>query len=242
VELVGAGLGDGVDDGAGVAAELGGEVVGLDAELFEGVGVGDEGGGVELGVVVVAAVEEVVVGGAAGAVDGDAFVLAEAVVTRAGDGSGDEADELERVAAVEREFGDTAFVDDFFEGGTDGFDLGDGATDGDGLRDLAELEVGLDLAGGVGVEAEGGGAEGAEAFPGDVNAVFADGELEEGEAAAGVGGGAEDEAGELIDGGDGGGGDDGTGFVLHGAGDLAGGLGEGGGGQEEEGEQTVHGR
>jgi hypothetical protein len=83
MEFVGTGLGDGVDDGAGVAAVFGGEVIGLDAELFEGIGVGEDGGGVELGVVVVAAVEQVVVGGAARAVDGDSAILAEAIVSAA---------------------------------------------------------------------------------------------------------------------------------------------------------------
>ena len=177
MELVGARLGDGIDDGAGVAAELGGEVVGLDAELFEGVGVGDESGGVKLGVVVVAAVEEVVVSGAARTVDGDAFVLAEAVVAGTGYGSRDETDELEGVAAIEGEFGNAAFVDDFFEGGTDGFDLGDRAADGDRFRDLAEFEGGLDLPGRVRIEAERRRAEGAEAVTGDVDAVVADGQL-----------------------------------------------------------------
>ena len=73
-----------------------------------------------------------------------------------------------------------------------------------------------------------------------IDAVVADGELEESEAAAGIGGGAENESGEFVDGGDGGGGDDGAGLVLHGARDLAGGLGEGGGGDEEEDGEAIH--
>ena len=136
VELIRAGLGDGVDDRARAMAVLGAVVVGEDAELLERIGIRREGGGVELRVVVVAAVEEVVVRDAAGAVDGVGGGLAEVGGGGvAGDGAGDEQLELQCVAAVERQFGDAFFVDGFADGSPGGFDERNGAAD------LTESEV-----------------------------------------------------------------------------------------------------
>jgi hypothetical protein len=134
----------------------------------------------------------------------------------------------QRVAAVQWEFGDAAFVDDLFQCGTDRFHLRDGASDGDGFRDLPQFEHGLDLARGVGIEPEGLGAEGAKAVAGDLHAVLADRELRKGEAAIGVGDGGGDEAGAFVDRAYGGAGDYGAGLVLDRSGDLPAGLGEGG--------------
>ena len=66
MDTVGAGLGDGVDQTARLAAEFGGKVVGLDAEFLQGIGVGHRVGSVGVVVVVLRAVEDVV--GAVGAV------------------------------------------------------------------------------------------------------------------------------------------------------------------------------
>ena len=60
MDLVGAGAGGELDEGSG-AGVLGGEVGGLDGELAEGVGVGEDGDGVEEAVDVEGAVELVVV-------------------------------------------------------------------------------------------------------------------------------------------------------------------------------------
>ena len=69
VEVVGAGLGRRVDDGAGGATDLGGRNAGRDFELGDGVGVREDADGAELRLVVVNAVEREVVIGRALAVD-----------------------------------------------------------------------------------------------------------------------------------------------------------------------------
>ena len=69
MEVVGAGAGGDVDDSAVEAAELGGDVVGLDGELLDVVDDGEEGDLAGLGLEGGDAVEDVLVGAGAAAVD-----------------------------------------------------------------------------------------------------------------------------------------------------------------------------
>ena len=111
VDLVGAGARGYVNDAAVEAAELGGDVVGLDGELLDVVEDGEEGHLAGLGLEGGDAVVEVLVGARAAAVD--------AREERAGGqlDAGRELGEIDEVAAVERD-GDDGRAGDV------GFDVG----------------------------------------------------------------------------------------------------------------------
>ncbi len=71
VEVAGAGFADDADDAAVVVAVLGIEVGGEDAELFDGVEVGDDGGAAVHVLLHIDAIDHEAVGGFALAVDGE---------------------------------------------------------------------------------------------------------------------------------------------------------------------------
>ncbi len=143
VPLIGAGLGDDVDDGARVASVLRAVGVGEDLELLDRVrGRTQHEAGVE-GVVVGRAVEEEVVGLVPHPVDVEAASpVAEAagggVAGQAAEGgrrrdhAGDEGAELREVAAVERQVDDLLLVDDDAQRAVRGLDQRRFADDGHG--------------------------------------------------------------------------------------------------------------
>ena len=99
MKLVGAAFGDGGHERAGVAPFIGPVGVGLNGELVERVWRGEDGRGVEVGIVIISAVELVVIGVAAGAVNREGGVLA-LIGGEAAAGARDELLELERIPAV----------------------------------------------------------------------------------------------------------------------------------------------
>lgn len=111
---------------------MGGEVVFLNAELLDDVGVGKDAAEVTIAAGVHAAIEGVGDAVAAGAVDdeGVAFSGAGAV----GDDPGLDGEPLGDVAAIEREADNALFFDEAFEGTGLGFEQGRGGGDG-GVRD-----------------------------------------------------------------------------------------------------------
>ncbi len=161
VELVGAAVDGDVDDGAGGAAELGGVVVGLHAELVDGVRRGRDGLVGEALVrgavgVVVHTVEKEVVELRALAVDvegsvaaGDRLVL-EVVAADAGH----EGHEVAVGAAVQGQIAHFPLGDD--GAGIAGFalKLGGGSGDGNGLRNIADLEGDVHALTGTNVDGE----------------------------------------------------------------------------------------
>ena len=185
--FVRAGLSDGVDDGARVAPVLRAEIIGEDAELFQGVGIGHDGCRVGEGIVIVAAIEHVIVLIAARAVDRDGGLLRQVDGAGAGYDAGNQELQLEGIAAVQRKLVDTLHVDDLLERAAHGFDEAYGAADGNGIAGLAEFENDVRRAGLVGIEVNGFGDELAETCVRGLQAVIADGEAGEAEAAVGIG-------------------------------------------------------
>ncbi len=139
MEVAGAGFADDGDDAAVVVAVLGIEVGGEDAELFDGVEVGNDGGAAVHVLLHVDSVDHEAVGGFALAVDGEvAGVGVAGGVDAAGDaghddgagqegGDGSDAgldgEQIGVAAAVEGESGHLAGGDDFAEVSCGGFDL-----------------------------------------------------------------------------------------------------------------------
>ncbi len=143
MNLVGAGLDGGLNDGAAGAAELGRGGGGVDAEFLGAVEIGEELERVDEGFVVVDAVEDEVVGlraetvggkrAAAGGAVAEGFRVAVdagsgVAVVAAGDAGGEQG-EAGEVPAVEGELGDLAAFDGFTDGGGVGVDQGRGAGD-----------------------------------------------------------------------------------------------------------------
>src|SRR5207253_650738 len=145
------------------------------------------GRGIGEGVVIVTAVEHVIVLIAAGAVDGDGGVLREIHAAGAGDYTGNKELELERIAAVERKFGDTLRVYNFLDGAAYGFHEPHRASHGDGIRGLTQFEDEISGAGLVGVEMDVFGNELTEAGVGGFEAVVPDSQAGKVEASAAVG-------------------------------------------------------
>ena len=247
VELVGAGAGGDGDVGAGVAAFLGGGVGGGDLELLHVIRVEAEDvvGGVGVGGFVgLNAVDGDVDGGGAGSVDVDG-------VAGALDDAGLIHEEVERVAAVEREGDDGLLLDDVAEGGVGGLEDFGGGADFNAVGDRADFENDVDGEGGVDLNGVAGADGGFEAGRFDADSVDADGNGGE-SVDAGVGGVLflDDSCG-VIGEGDGGVGDGGGGGIAHGAGELGtgglsggseGGQGQGdgdGGGCERTGKRKI---
>ena len=255
VELIGAGAHDGVDDAAADAAVFGAEVTGDDAEFGKGVGGGlDDLAGVVLVAgavrVVVEAIHEEVVEGAAHAVDVEG-----AFAGRGGGGEGDgdgrdvdvggEEGEAGVLATVEGEFGHGLRADDLGVFGGIGIDEAGLTADGDGVGDVADLKDGVDTLAGVDGDVDIGGGEAGEAGEFDGDGVVADADIEEVVVAGVVCGGFGFDVGVLIGEGDGGFGDGLAGGVTNGAEDLrVFELGEAGEGEKaeegEEGEAGTH--
>ena len=146
VEAVGAGLRDGADDDAGVAAVIGTEGVGLDLELLDHVNVGLERDLVLRHVAEVDAIEQVIRGvfaGAGGVNAGDADAAGDGeegpVVGARRDGALSEQRDIEKKAAVERDFDNLAVGNDFAQGCGFGLDAGAGGFDGEEAGDVADL-------------------------------------------------------------------------------------------------------
>ena len=143
--LVAAGLGGHVDL-RGVVAELGGIDAGLHLEFLQRVDGRQHDVGIEIGVGIVDAVEREVVEHDALAGDRDRLIGAVAALARAGlsgggrerRGVGRERDELQVVAAVQRQLDDALVVDHGADGGVLGLQLGGAGFDGDGFGDLAD--------------------------------------------------------------------------------------------------------
>ena len=163
--LVAAGLGEHVDLG-GVAPELGRVNAGLHLELLQRVDRGQDHVGVEVGVGILDAVQREVVEHDALSGHRDRLVGAVAALARAGlaggrrDGGdvGRERDQLQIVAAVERQFDDALVLDHGTDGGVLGLQLGGRTRYLDGFGYLSErkgdiqanglLHLHLDLVGG----------------------------------------------------------------------------------------------
>ncbi len=246
VDLVGAGAGGDVDDGAGGAAELGAEGGVDDLELGGGVDGGLEGDLVLRHIVEVDAVDLEVVGvfaiagGGEGVRSEASAGCGEAAVVGRDDGAGCEVSEVEEVAAIQRDLLNGLPVDDLADGEGLGLDGGGSALDLDGGSGTLDGEPGVE--GGVGVdfkrELEDG--EAAEPGRGDGHRVVAGLERGGGEAARAVAGRvALGPGGDFADG-HGGIGHDRAGRVGDGAGQVGGGLGreDCGARQEKEGKDA----
>ena len=179
VELVGAGLDRAADDGARHVAELRVVVVGLDADLGQGVRAGLVGQQVVDRLVHVDAVEHEVVlllalavhEGAAGP---EVLGLGEAVGLRR-DHAGQEQGELGEVAPVEGHALDGGARDHVAHDRVLGLEDGGDAGDLDLLRD-AELHLDVDACGLPGLQPDGVGLEGPEALGARADLVGPDGE------------------------------------------------------------------
>ena len=145
MELVGAGARDGGHEGSGVAAAVGSVAGGLNAELFEGVGVWKDGRAVEVGVVVISAVELIVIRVGARSVDGDRCIL-RLVFRGYASRPGDEVLQLEWIASVEWKIFDAFGIDDLADRAGARFDLSDFGADFDALGDGAYFELQIDSA------------------------------------------------------------------------------------------------
>ncbi len=191
VPLVGAGVGDGVDERARVDTVACGQRVGFDGELVQRVGEGI--GQVDVGEVVgvVSAVEDVVVVVALASGDGDdggaGVVLgADHVVAGRGDGTAGDEDELGSLTTVERHLGNAGLVDDLFEGAGLGLEGYAGGLHVNVLACRADLKVRIDGDAVTNLEHT-GLIEGLEALRGDAERVGADGDVRHGIDASGVG-------------------------------------------------------
>jgi hypothetical protein len=198
VEFVGAGADTGVDDRAAGAAVLGAHVVGDDAELGDGVGRGLDDlvgealvGGAE--VVVVEAVEEEIVRGAAEAIDAEGgFALRGADAGAGGPhDAGGEVDEFGVGAAVEGEFANLSGGDGLAAFGAVGFKERGFGEDLHGGLDGCEFEGEVDPLADADAEIELLASLFAEAGAFYFNQVAADGLTGELEAAGLVGFGSE---------------------------------------------------
>src|SRR5882757_371024 len=163
VQSVGAGFGDDVDDGSGGPSHLGGEGVGLDVDLLNGVDGGSHADRSDDALVVVHAVDELIVDYVGLSVDGDGGGLTAVVGTvAAGETvvepfgcSGDDLHEIDVVAAVEREILRRLFCDGAAEDrgvGVEGRSL---RFDLDDLIGSADVEMGVFTGAIAGGEIEG---------------------------------------------------------------------------------------
>ncbi len=231
---IGPGLGDHADLAAAELAVFGVEVAGEDAELGDGIEVGNDGRAHVDVFLDVAAVEHETVGEFALAVDGDgagssgrpkgekgadADILGGCSAVSEGD-RGHAGLQRKQVsaeaAAVQRHGCHLLAGDDLASLSVGGFHMSGGFGDGDGSGFIADGEGGVDYYFAVDVDGDGGAEDGFESAGLDGKVVGADGEALEGVKAAGIGGGG------LGDGGGGFGGCD------AGAGDgAAGGIGDG---------------
>ena len=123
-ELVGAGLGHGVDDRAHVPSVLRAEVARLNREFFQRVGIRHDRGDTAQHVVVVAAVQHVVVGDAAKAMHRDPALLLHRREAVACDDARQQHLQQQRISPVERKLADPPLVDDLAQRATDRFDVG----------------------------------------------------------------------------------------------------------------------
>lgn len=188
VNLVGAGLGDGIDDGAGVKTKSGRDAAGLDGELLQRVREGEGHVDVGVRVVVVAAVEDIVVAVDLAAHDGDTeggLVVvagndAGGCVGRRGGAAG-EGDEVGGLAAIQGKIDDAFGVDGLGDGGVLGLDHGGVGVDLDLLRDGAETDFDVNFDVAADGEDDAGLLIGVEAGGGDLDGVgSADGQAGEG--------------------------------------------------------------
>ena len=108
--------------------------------------------------------------------------------------------ELDRVAAVERQFFNTTNINDFLDGRMGCFNLGDSSFDRHSFRNLADLEFHRNLAADVGVETKRLRCEGAEAVNRNLYDVRAGGCTRKVETAGLIGLTCRLDAGELVDG------------------------------------------
>ncbi len=136
-------------------AELGGIDAGLHLEFLQRVDGRQHDVGVEIGVGVVDAVEREVVEHDALAGDGDRLIGAVATLARTGLAGGGrqrgrvgrERDQLQIVAAVQRQFDDALVVDHGADGGVLGLQLGGAGFDGDGFGHLADGQAEIEADG-----------------------------------------------------------------------------------------------
>ncbi len=119
MQLIRPGARDCVYHGSAVPPVLRRVVVRQDAELFERVGIGQQGCGVRQWIVVVAAVEHVVIGDSPGAVHRNRRILAEAHGAGARHRAGDQQLELQRIAPIQREVYHTPLIDDLLDRAAD---------------------------------------------------------------------------------------------------------------------------
>ncbi len=236
VEAVAAGFGDDADLAAAELTDLGVEVAGDDAELGDGVEIGNDGGS---GVYVffgIAAVDGEVVGKFALAVDGDGAGVegsggiedggSDVLNGGVGDGcaGGDaclQGQEIGEAASVEGNGGHLAAGDDLAELGTRGLDVEGVVCDAHGLVYATNGEGYVEAEGGIGIQNDGFALVAAEAGGLDFELIAADGQDGQSVRAFGVGASLVGDAGGGFADCDGGVGDYVTGGIFYRACDAA---------------------
>ncbi len=196
MELVGARLDDGVDDGAVAPAEFRAVGVGLDFEFLQSFnrGLDDEVGFVEqvgeVGIVVDAVEQEVVLQRTR-AVGAEAEATLVAGAGLAGSSAGSEQGELGEIAAIEGKVGDALAINDLTEFGSLGLKQGGGAGHQYFLGQQADLQRHVDGDAALHVQFDGLGDSLLEAALLDSDGVTAHAQRAGDELADLVGGGAE---------------------------------------------------
>ena len=205
VQVIGAGLGDDVDDGAAGAALLGAVSGGGDAELLHDVGGDFVGGAIasarlgEESVVVVAAVDEEAVLESANAAEGEIAVGGGIEAARILRDAGREQGEVGEAAAVQGEIVQGALVEQ--RGDAVGLSVDQDGRCGDshGFMWAGYGEVEIQRCGAANIHLQLGRDLRGHAFGGDAGGVIAGREQVESEAAFGVGGCGEAQAGRGAD-------------------------------------------
>ena len=255
VPLVRAGLGGGLEQGAGDGAELGVVVTGGYFEILERVEVRIDDGDAEDGAFVFGAVEEEAVGGEELAVDVDLHaalgILAGGVLPRVHLGAGNDEEEGSEVAVEDGKALDFVAGEGGADVGAVGFEQRRVFGDGDGALSFTDLQERVDAGGGVDFDV-GVGGEGGESGRGDLDVVAAGEEMGLGVVAGFIGFRLERNAAIAVGNGDFGPRDGGAGGIGDGADDVAGdGLGaersggevqrhESGGGKNNTGKKCRH--